>query len=443
MKSPKLLVASLVVAAIVLILPELLGTGPAVGGLGIGEKLEGGALLIPLALIFVGGLLTALTPCVYPLIPITVSIFGARKSSTRGQAVALSLTFVLGIAVMFTSLGIGAALTGKAFGSALGNPWVVCTLAIVFAAFAFSMFGGWDFQLPASLQAKLGSVGKAGYGGAFAMGLVSGIVAAPCTGPVLSGVLVHIATTQNVVLGGLMLFVYALGLGVPFFLIGAFSLSLPKSGVWMDYVKSIFGVALLTVALMYLRDAFPAFKALLSFENVAYGAIVASALVLVGMMLGAINRSFHIWPADGVLKALGVALVVLGITLRPHAPIAQPVAHATWHSDEASALAQAQGKPAIIDFSAEWCAACKELEHKTFPTAPFLDEVRKHGWSLARIDCTQETPENTALQAKYKVVGLPTVIFIDASGKVREDLTLTGFLPPEEFAELMRKVTGP
>lgn len=436
----KLVGAGLAVAALVLLLPEVLGPGPR-ADFEVSERLKGGALLAPLALIFAGGLLTALTPCVYPLIPITVSIFGARQSQSRGRAVALTLAYNVGIAAMFTSLGIGAALTGKAFGRLLGDPYVVSGLAALFLAFAASMFGAFDFQLPSSLQQKLGGLGKAGFAGAFLMGLVAGLVAAPCTGPVLSGVLLHVAATQDAAVGALLLFTYALGLGLPFFLIGALSLRLPKSGPWMETVKSIFGIALAALALSYLRDAFPSLRQALSLRAVAYGAVFAAALAFAGVVAGAVHRSFHSWPADGLLKGLGVSLVVLGIALRPDAPLAKPAARTlVWLSDEAQARTQASAskRPVLIDFSAEWCAACKELDKYVFSDDRFEREARR--FVLVRVDGTRDSPELQQLYGRYRVAGLPTVVFVDAAGRVRDELTVTGFLRPQEFVSRLQRV---
>jgi thiol:disulfide interchange protein DsbD len=441
LKWARLVGGALFVAALVALLPEVLGPGPT-ADFAVGQQLAAGALAVPLALIFVGGVLTAMTPCVYPLIPITVSVFGARKASSRAKSFALTGVYVLGIATMFTALGIAAALTGRAFGTVLGNPYVVIGLALVFVAFAASMFGAWDFQLPTALQTRLGGVGRAGFAGAFGMGLVAGVVAAPCTGPVLSGVLVHVATTQNVPVGAALLFTYALGLGLPFFLIGAFSLSLPKSGPWMNGVKSVFGIALLALAMMYLRDAFPEIRAFFSLKTVGYGALIAAGLVFLGILAGAVHRSFHSWPLDGALKALGVALVVVGLSMRPDAPIAAAagVPQAEWLPNEDKAVIQAStlGRPVIIDFYADWCAACKELDRYVYTDARFVEEARR--FLLVKVDGTRETPEIEALYEKYKVDGLPTVVFIDSRGNVRKDLTVKGYVPPDQFVALMRKV---
>lgn len=444
MKYAKLALGALIVGLLVALgplVPDLFGHGPR-ADFGVGEKLKTGAFLVPLVLVFLGGLLTSLTPCVYPLIPITVSVFGAKKSEGRGRSIALTTVYILGISVMFTSLGIAAAMTGQAFGTVLSNPWVVTALAVLFAVFAASMFGAFDFQLPTSVQTKLAGVGKAGFLGAFVMGLVAGVVAAPCTGPVLSGVLVHVAATQNVPLGAALLFAYSLGIGVPFFLIGALSISLPKSGAWMDSVKSIFGIALLALAVLYLRDAFPPVRAALSLKTVAYGAVVAAALVSLGVLLGAVHRTFSSWPVEGALKGLGVALAIVGLALRPGAPLAKPppVPHAEWLASEEKGLVQAQAfkKPVIIDFFAEWCAACKDLDRYVYTDDLFLNEANR--FVLVKVDGTNETDALEALYKKYKVDGLPTVIFIDSTGKVHEDKTVKGFLKPSDFVGVMRKI---
>ena len=342
---------------------------------------------------------------------------------------------------MFTSLGILAAMTGKAFGTHLSNPWVVCGLAVLFSCFAAWMFGAFDLNLPTWLQDQLTKTSKAGFAGAFLMGLVAGVVAAPCTGPVLSGVLVHVAATQNVPLGAALLFTYSLGLGVPFFAIGALSMSLPKGGAWMESVKSVFGIALLALALVYLRDAFPGLRAVVSLKTLAYGAFIAAALVGVGVLVGAVHRTFHSWPTEGLLKGVGVLVAVAGLTLRAGAPLAKPAKDGgDWLRSEESGLAQAQAfkKPMLIDFFAEWCAACKELDRYVYQDPVFLEEAKR--FVLVKVDGTDETPAIEALYKKYKVDGLPTVILIDAQGVVHQEITIKGYYKPAEFADIMKKV---
>lgn len=186
---------------------------------------------------YVFGLATSLTPCVYPMIAITVSVFGAKEAKTRLEGTLLSLTFVLGIVCLFAPLGVVSALTGKGFGAALGNPWVVALIATVFVLLAASLFGAFEIALPPALQSRLSSVGGTGYRGALLLGLVCGLIAAPCVGPFLFGLLGWIATTRNVALGSAAMALYGLGLGTLFFVVGAFAVNLPKAGAWMMGIK--------------------------------------------------------------------------------------------------------------------------------------------------------------------------------------------------------------
>src|SRR5690349_14593104 len=202
------------------------------------------------------GFLTSLTPCVYPMVPITLAIFGARGDKvSKGRAIALATAYVGGMGATYSILGVTIALVSGAsgFGTQLGHPAVVIPLVILFLALAASMFGAFELNLPSGIQAKLNQIGGKGLGGAFAMGLVGGLIAAPCTGPFLAGLLAYVSTTGSVVSGGSLLFVYALGMGVLFWVLAAFALSLPKSGAWMESVKSVGGIALLWAALYFLR----------------------------------------------------------------------------------------------------------------------------------------------------------------------------------------------
>jgi thiol:disulfide interchange protein DsbD len=438
-ESMRILVRVLLAAATfagVAFLPDLLASGPtgASSDLGLARLLAQGSFLA-YAAAFAGGVLTSLTPCVYPLIPITVSIFGARQSGSRRQAMLLSALYVLGIAVMYSALGMGAALTGKAVGSVMQNPWVIGVVALVFATMAASMFGAFDLQLPAGLQARLGSVGGAGHVGAFAMGLVAGIVAAPCTGPVLAAALAFVATKGSVAFGVGIMFAYALGLGLLFFLIGAFSISLPKSGAWMDTVKSVFGVALLAAAGVFLKDAIPALKPVFLASRTA--ALAAAGLAGAGVLLGAFHGSFHGPVLHRLAKGLGVALVVGGIVYSAGAASARSRAlegGITWHvhQDEAAALARAraEGKPVIIDFWADWCVACRELDKVAWSDPRVVAEADR--FVRLKMDGSQDSDEFQRVFDKYGVVGMPTVIFIDAQGK-ELPLRITGAVDGDEM----------
>jgi thiol:disulfide interchange protein DsbD len=391
---------------------------------------------------FAGGVGTSLTPCVYPLIPITVSIFGARKASGRGEAMLLSGLYVLGIAVMYSALGIGAAATGKAFGSIMQNPWAVGFVALVLAAMAASMFGAFELALPSAWQARLNTVGGAGRAGAFAMGLVAGIIAAPCTGPALAAALAFIAAKGSIPFGVGIMFTYALGMGLLFFLIGAFSISLPKSGPWMETVKSLFGVALLAAAFIILQDPIPASKAL--FPAARWAVWAAAGAGALGILLGAVHLSFHGGAGERLAKGLGVALLVGGIVLGIGSASARHDAETrartfAWlHSyDEAIAAARREARPLVIDFWADWCVACKELDKLVWPDPEVKAQVSR--FVAVKVDGSSDA--GAALAERFGVVGMPTVIFIDARGRELPD-RVVGMVPAEEMVARLRGVEG-
>lgn len=499
-----------VVAAIGLaVVPAILPTGPS-SSLDASGLLDSGQWLFAAGTIFLGGLLTALTPCVYPLIPITVGVFGARQADSRGRAFVLTTAYVFGMGAVFSILGVIAALSGKAFGSALGNPWVVTGLAVFMVVLATSMFGAFDLALPSGLALKLNNVGGGGLIGALLMGSVAGFLAAPCTGPVLTGVLAWVSKTQDPVLGAGLLFIYALGIGVPFFLIGVFTVRLPKGGVWMEWVKSIFGVALLALAASYLRDAFPVVRVGLEGLGAVIGRYpsiaIAAGLAFLGVMLGAVHLSFKEkgeWP----LKGLGVAILVAAFLLRVAASTApEPVkadpqasdqravleqkiaaldrelgaeldqtrknriaadlaearealatlvtgrANFTWglifqadqtnsaaSFDAAIAKAKAECRPVMIDFFADWCAACKELDQHTYVAKDVVAEA--HRFVTIKVDGTNDHEITDKLYEKFGVKGLPTVAFVSPTGDVLEKPRVTGFLKAEQFLTEMQKVS--
>jgi thiol:disulfide interchange protein DsbD len=419
-----------------------LGTTGASTDLRLGALLAEGSLLA-FGVAFAGGVATSLTPCVYPLIPITVSIFGARKAGSRREAMALSGLYVLGIAAMYSALGVGAALTGRAFGSVMQNPWVIGLVALVLAAMAASMFGAFELRLPSSWQARLSGVGGAGRTGAFGMGLVSGVIAAPCTGPVLAAALAFVAAKGSVTFGFGIMFVYALGMGLLFFLIGAFSISLPKSGPWMDTVKSLFGVALLAAAGVFLKDAFPAVKPLFSAARGA--AFAAAAAAAAGVLLGALHGSFAGTAPRRLAKAAGVLLLVGGIVYAAGAAGARERRRSaegfTWMSDEAEALALAarEGRPVILDFWAEWCVACKELDKTAWADPRVREEAGR--FVAVKLDGTDGSETFQAVAEKYGIVGMPTVVFIDPRGREVPE-RVTAAIEAEQMVGALRRVDG-
>lgn len=443
-KQARLWVGALVAGVLVAVLPAWL-TGP---GTDLSGSLNlGGSLFVVMPVLFAAGVLTSLTPCVYPLIPITVSIFGARSAQSRGRGAALSLTYVLGIATMYSSLGVAAAASGKAFGSFMGNPWVVGAFALVMLAFAASMFGLFEISVPSALQGRLASVRGIGFGSAFAMGLVAGIIAAPCTGPVLGAVLTFVASTSNLWLGFWLLFSYAMGMGLLFFVLGTFTVKLPKGGAWMEGVKAVLGVALVVVAISFVRPLLP--KAPEVALNGLVLAIVGAVAVAIGILIGGVHKTF---AEHAALKSTGLVLIVLAFSFRLGWIVTPEVAHVQvanggatigkieWMHDEAAALAKAkaEGKHVLIDFFAEWCAACKELDKFTF-TDPRVREVVAAKFVPLKVDGTEDTDAVTALQSKYGVVGLPLVTVVGPDGVQLKDPRIEGFLEAEKFLKELEK----
>jgi thiol:disulfide interchange protein DsbD len=389
--------------------------------------------------VFIGGFLTSLTPCVYPLIPITVSLFGGRgENVSRPRALGLASSYVAGIGVMYAGLGIFSALAGRAFGTFMANAWIMVPIAILFVTMAVSMFGAFELNLPPSLQQRLTAVGGKGFSGAFAMGLVGGIIAAPCTGPVLASVLAYVATTKSVALGGSLLFTYALGMGVLFFAIAAFAVALPKSGAWMEAVKSVFGVVMIVAALYFLRNVVP--------ELMHYGKstrlflVVSLVLAFAGLALGGVHLSFHADAMTKLRKGLGVALLVAGVfgtvawTLAP-----RESGKLEWVKGEAAgmAAARAQHKPALIDFFADWCIPCREMDLKTFSDPEVARALSR--FVLVKMDCSKdEDPVVKETTTRYGAATLPTVVLIGSDGKVVEKFDR--FVPPAELLPEIEKV---
>jgi thiol:disulfide interchange protein DsbD len=276
------------------------------------------------------------------------------------------------------------------------------------------------------------------------MGLVSGVIAAPCTGPVLASVLGFVATSHSVLLGGSLLFTYALGMGVLFFAIAGFAVALPKSGPWMESIKSVFGIVMLVGALYYLRSVVAPLEHLAA--PTTRWLLGCAALAIVGLALGAVHLSFHAAPQVRARKALGVALVVVGIfgaingVLAPP-PVEEGAPTLAWNrgpTEDLAASAKAAHRPALLDFYADWCLPCKELELKTFARADVARALQR--FALIKVDCTtDEDPAVAAAKLRYGAATLPTLLLLDGDGKVRRKIDHV--IGPDELLALLREAT--
>ncbi len=374
------------------------------------------------------------------MIAITVSVFGARQQSSRGRAALLSGCFVLGIAVLLTPLGLFASLTGKAFGSALSSPLLLWAMAALLLLLAASLFGAFELDLPVALKTRLAEVGGIGPRGAFLLGLASAPIAAPCTGPVLGVLLTWIAATGRVWLGGAVLFAYSLGLGTLFWAVGTFSLSLPKSGRWLEWVKSFFGIVLAATALYFVRDLLPGLHDLA--ERSTGFLLLMLVLGALSAALGAVHLSFSDpSPLRRLRKGAGILLAVLSLGgLIGYCEALPPGAEIEWREQWKSARQEAEqrGAPLLVDFTASWCGACGELDRKTFSHPRVVQESRR--FVCVRIDLSpgQDTPAKQALLAGYGQPGLPLVVLHDSSGKPAE--RVTSFMEAEQMLAIMRTV---
>jgi thiol:disulfide interchange protein DsbD len=417
--------------------PARPGSGTGAQG-GLGDMIQSRGLLLALVFIFIGGLALNLTPCIYPLIPITISYFGGQAGGKASRTLLLAVLYVLGMSITYSVLGTAAAMTGSLFGSALQNPWVVAFIVAVMIGLATSMFGLWEFRLPSFLTRGTGTA-KQGYLGAVFMGLTVGIVAAPCIGPFVLGLLTYVGRIGNPVLGFLMFFTLAWGMGTPLLVLGTVSGSishLPRSGDWMVWVRKIFGFILLAMGLYFARH-------ILGDKITGYG-YVAIALIA-GIYLGWIDRTPAMSAGFKRLKWIigiaGIAVAAL-LLIAPGGPLRteRPVPGIAWQAFSENLLAEAtqKGSPVLIDFMADWCIPCHELDHKTFSVAEVIALSEKT--VPLQVDLTSIGKSESDIKKRFDVRGVPTIIFIDASGKERPELRVTGFVDAEEFEKRLREL---
>jgi thiol:disulfide interchange protein DsbD len=412
-------------------------------------------------LFFIAGLGLAFTPCVFPMIPILSGIIaGAGENLTTRRALVLSLTYVLASALIFTIAGVVAGLAGKNLQAAFQQPWILWSFAGVFVLLALSMFGFYELQLPASFQSRIADLSNRQQGGSLTgvaiMGALSALIVGPCVAPPLAAAVVYIGQQRDPLLGGAALFSLGLGMGAPLVVAGTgFGQVLPRAGAWMDAVKQVFGVVFLLLALWMLERILAPVWIML---------MLGAVLVGSGVYLGALERLPE--AATGwrkLAKTIGVLVLALGLAecvgalaggddyLAPLKGIAArgearteatPFKPIKGVADLDRELAQAKnaGKPVMLDFYADWCVSCKEMERNTFPDTSVQSAFA--AFVLLKADVTANDELDQALMQRFRIVGPPATLFFGRDGTPRSELRLDGFEPAAQFAARLARAAG-
>jgi thiol:disulfide interchange protein DsbD len=421
----------------------------------IAKLFESGGFWLVMASFLGFGLLLAFTPCVLPMIPILSGIIvGEGRDLGKMRAFMLSLAYVLGMAATYALAGIAAAYSGTLLAAALQNRWVLGAFALVFVALSLSMFGWYEFQLPSFVHHRLHRVHHRLTGGRVAsvalMGMLSAVIVSPCVAAPLAGALLYISQSRDVAMGGAALFVMALGMGVPLLVVGVSEGALlPKSGPWMKGVKQFFGVLMLAVAVWIISPVIPVAAQMLAW---------AALLIVSAMMLRAVDAlprearaPARIGKGVGVMALLaGMAMLVgaLSGARDPLRPLSGLVgggeAAAPVRFDRLKTLAELDsrlktaGRPVMLDFYADWCVSCKEMERFTFSDARVA--ARMSGLLLLQVDVTANNEDDQALLKRFRLFGPPGIIFFDAAGNENRNARVIGYQPPDRFLESLDRI---
>jgi len=373
-----------------------------------------------LILVFLGGLALNLTPCVYPLIPVTISYFGSQKA--KGNVLILALLYVLGMAITYSVLGTAAALSGSLFGSLMTSPLVLILLALLMLALSLSMFGLYEFRLPYALT-QLGGGSRSGYVGSLMMGLTMGIVAAPCIGPFVISLLTYVAASGSALTGFLLFFTMSLGLGIPYIFLAMFSAkldALPRSGEWLNGVRIFFGLVLVGMAIWFIHPLLnPPFSRVL----------LPGYLILAGFYFAVFNRAGESSAGFRKIKwILSMAAVIAGTWMIK--PETGPQTILDWQSYSNVVLQKAdeEDRYVMIDFYSDSCVPCKELDAITFRDPDVVDMLKS--FTVIKVDLTRGGEE---LIDMYDIKGFPTIVFLDPDGREIRNARLLGFEKPRDF----------
>jgi thiol:disulfide interchange protein DsbD len=435
------------------------GTGPGADDTRIARVFEGGFWLV-IASFFGFGLLLSFTPCVLPMVPILSSVIvGAGQPVTQARGFALAAVYVLGVAITYAVAGVAAGLSGAMLSGALQNAWVLGAFALVFVALALAMFGFYELQLPVALQTRLANASNRFHGGhtlgVFVMGVLSALILGPCVAAPLAGALLYIGQSGDVVLGGSALFAMALGMGVPLLAVGASAGALmPKAGPWMETVKRFFGTLLLGMAIYVVSPFIP-----ISVQMVLWAAL----LIVTAIYLRAIDRL----PAGAhgfqrFSKGVGIIALIAGlaylvgalsggrdilqplsglrVTASGTAPSATPFERVRNASELDDRIRAAAGRTVMLDFYADWCVSCKEMERYTFSDERVQARFRE--MALLQADVTANSAEHAALLKRFRLFGPPGIVFFDRDGREIQGLRVIGFQPADRFVAVLDQALG-
>lgn len=427
--------------------PPAVNTASPTDGARIDAALRSGSFWLVVGVFFVAGVLLSFTPCVLPMLPILSSIIaGDGAAASRGRSLALAASYSLGMAVVYTALGIAAGLAGEGLAAWLQTPWVLALFAAALVAFALSMFGFYEIRMPAAwtggaVQASQRLRGGR-VGGVFAMGGVSALIVSPCVAAPLAGALVYLSQTRDVVLGGTALFALAAGMSVPLLLLGASAGALlPKAGAWMEDIKRFFGLLLLGVAIWIVQPVLPASLAL-----ALWGALLIGAAVWLGLLV----RGAAVWRrALGAIVAVGGVLQIVGAASGGTDPL-QPLAHlaaggapqkalgftVVRNVAELDAAIATAGKPVMLDFYADWCVSCKEMERFTFSDPQVRERLGRA--VLLKADVTANSADDRALLRRFGLFGPPGTLFFDASGREITGVRVIGYQDATRFLQTLQ-----
>ena len=420
----------------------------------IADTIKHGSLALVLLTFFGFGLLLSLTPCTFPMIPIISGVIISQgEGITTKKAFMLSLVYVLAMAVAYTIAGVLAGLFGSNLQAALQTPWVIYSFAGIFVALALSMFGFYELKLPDSLVAKVSSnhhSNRGGYIGVAIMGFLSALIVGPCVAAPLAGALVYIGQTGDAVLGGAALFVMSLGMGFPLIVVGVSAGKfMPKPGAWMTMVSAVFGVMMLGIAIWMLERVVDSYIIMFLYSMLG---------ISFALYLGALDNGAHIFRRSvGMILFIYSTILFVG-TLGGSESMSRPLEFLKGSSISQSVqkstriefkivrsikeldkeLEASKGKKIMLDFSAEWCAVCKELDKETFSDDAVKEKMKE--FVLIRADVTENSKEQKALSKKYGVFGPPVLIFFDKELKVLDSKTIVGFIEPKAFLEHLKSI---